>query len=522
MNDLFDMLLGRPLPMEVLRFLLFAAFALHMLFVLFTIGTAILSVYYYLRARFGGDEEAGAWLHRAMDAFLAHKSLAVVLGIAPLLLIQVGFTIPFFTAVNLFAPYWLGIILCLIISFLALDYVGRNYQAQPWLRTGLALGGLALLLLIPGVFVAVLTTTENSGQWISIMRNGYRLSGGLALHWLARYAHVIAAGIIFAGLFFTFVTQAEEAPRRRALLRWAIGGIVAQAFIGVGLYFSLPARPDLITQAAMGTGIMLALVLLVLARRGQIDGRMLRLPVIAPIGLALLIAMLLTRQSLQDRGVLPLNEQMTANAAVYQAMISPHHAASINTYETMLDTPYGNAHNAYTLSCSFCHGATGGGNGIEAQNLTIRPEVVAAIRTTRPYLRARLTEGVNGSAMPYFTIYTNDQLNDLIDYLDQSYGTFSAPGPVTAPVSPAAEQQAAQTFTAVCATCHGADGSGKGPVATGLLPPPPDFRQFSLTPQRAFQVISEGYTGTAMLPNSTLPEEVRWGLVKYVTNLRKY
>jgi mono/diheme cytochrome c family protein len=522
MNSLFDILLGRPLPMEMLRGLLFATFALHMVFVLFTIGTAILLVVYYLRFRFDGDDEAGAWVQHATDVFLAHKSLAVVLGVAPLLLIQVAFTIPFFTAVNLFAPYWLAIIACLILAFLALDYVGRNFRERPWLRSALAIGGLAILLIIPGVFVAVLTGAENSGQWITIMRNGYRLSGVLAWHWLARYAHVLAAGIVFAGLFFAVLTARGEAERRRSLLKWVVAGIVVQAAIGLALYLSLPGGREPLAETILAAGILCALALLVLLWRERSGGRPLRVPVVAPLALILLLAMLLTRQSLQDRGVLPLNDQITANAVTYQAAMQQHRPAALTTYENTLNTPYDNVHNAYTLSCGFCHGAAAAGNGIEAKNLAVPPEVVSAVRTTRPYLRDRLTRGVNGSAMPYFTVYTGDRLDGLMDYLDAQWGVFEQPAPVDKTVSAAAQEQAKTTFANTCATCHGPDGGGNAVTAKGLQPPPPDFRQFSLTPDRTFQVITNGYPGTAMVGNGALPEEVRWGLAKYVSALRQY
>ena len=128
---------------------------------------------------------------------------------------------------------------------------------------------------------------------------------------------------------------------------------------------------------------------------------------------------------------------------------------------------------------------------------------------------------VNGSAMPYFTVYTGNQVNALMDYLDAQYGTFRRPDPVTTAVSSAAARQAAQTFGTTCAACNGPDGSGATATSRGLLPPPPDFRQFSLTSERAFQVITAGYPGTAMAPNNGLPEDVRWGLVKYVASPRK-
>ena len=48
MNSLFDFLLAAPAPGAFIRGFLFAGFAAHLLFVLFTLGTAIIGVFYYL------------------------------------------------------------------------------------------------------------------------------------------------------------------------------------------------------------------------------------------------------------------------------------------------------------------------------------------------------------------------------------------------------------------------------------------------------------------------------------------
>lgn len=95
MNNIYDILLEKPLPDEWIHGLLFIFFALHMVFVLLTVGTAILSVYYFIDSRWGGKTNELRLDKRIIRIFMAHKSLAVVLGIAPLLLIQVGHTVPF-------------------------------------------------------------------------------------------------------------------------------------------------------------------------------------------------------------------------------------------------------------------------------------------------------------------------------------------------------------------------------------------------------------------------------------------
>ncbi|HLD47849.1 MAG TPA: hypothetical protein VJA64_08495 [Desulfobaccales bacterium] len=117
MNRLFDLLLAKPLAEGWLQVLLFFAFTLHLLFVLITLGTAI---------------------------------LAVVLGVAPLMLIQVAFATSFFTATNLLAPYWMFFIGLLIIAFLSFDILGHAIEPHRRYHLAIALVTLPALLLVPG------------------------------------------------------------------------------------------------------------------------------------------------------------------------------------------------------------------------------------------------------------------------------------------------------------------------------------------------------------------------------------
>src|ERR1035437_1986692 len=100
MNSLHDILLKKPLPDEWLLSLLFTTFTLHIIFVLLTLGTAIIALYYFAHSWWSGKLNEARWDKEILRTFLAHKSLAVVLGVGPLLLIQIGSTVPFFTGVN--------------------------------------------------------------------------------------------------------------------------------------------------------------------------------------------------------------------------------------------------------------------------------------------------------------------------------------------------------------------------------------------------------------------------------------
>ncbi len=83
----------------------------------------------------------------------------------------------------------------------------------------------------------------------------------------------------------------------------------------------------------------------------------------------------------------------------------------------------------------------------------------------------------------------------------------------------------ARVYAARCAACHGADGSGHGPGAVGLVPSPSDFtdrpRLLGTSPLAFFRKISAGVAGTAMPSfDVALTTDERWAVAMYVSGLR--
>lgn len=78
----------------------------------------------------------------------------------------------------------------------------------------------------------------------------------------------------------------------------------------------------------------------------------------------------------------------------------------------------------------------------------------------------------------------------------------------------------AMLYAQNCASCHGAEGNGRGPAAAQLNPPPIDFTDRARARERSlfglFQVIEQGLEGTAMPSFAQLPPEDRWALAFHV------
>ncbi|MCI0574005.1 MAG: FTR1 family protein, partial [Myxococcaceae bacterium] len=100
-----------------------------------------------------------------------------------------------------------------------------------------------------------------------------------------------------------------------------------------------------------------------------------------------------------------------------------------------------------------------------------------------------------------------------------------AGGLTRSPRQPPSLERGAQVFAASCTACHGADGSGKVPIAETMEPRPANFLDGEvmggLMPYKAFNTTSFGVTGTAMAAFPTLSDEDRWSVAFYLFTLRQ-
>jgi hypothetical protein len=95
------------------------------------IGTAITGLYYFQHAWWSGQRSELRWDKHIHKTFLGTKVLGVVLCVGALLVIQLYFGLPFYTATTLFGPYWLLVILIMIISFLMIDGISHTEEVHP-------------------------------------------------------------------------------------------------------------------------------------------------------------------------------------------------------------------------------------------------------------------------------------------------------------------------------------------------------------------------------------------------------
>lgn len=267
-----DLPLQLPLPEGLVKHLLVLLFLIHILFVNFMLGGQILSVLF---------EFLGLWrkkydhLAREIAATVTvNKSLAVVLGVAPLLAINVAYTTYFYTSTALIGFAWLMIILMAVVAFL-LTYV-HKYTWESWGRSQRALHltvGVAALLLFMAIALVFITNINLMVLPAFWPRVAGFLSAVLLPSALIRYIHFILAttaisALCAAGWFgrkrfdMALLPDFSRQELRILFYRIALIATLLQFLVGPWLLLSLPVPGHSLTVWLLFiTGILFAMLL---------------------------------------------------------------------------------------------------------------------------------------------------------------------------------------------------------------------------------------------------------------------
>lgn len=146
----------------------------------------------------------------------------------------------------------------------------------------------------------------------------------------------------------------------------------------------------------------------------------------------------------------------------------------------------------------------------------------------------RILESLGPSGAPFL-----EQMRSISDRIDRGQdpagvardcaalveGLVQAGGLTRSPRTPPDLAKGKALFAQDCAICHGASGHADTPTAKQLDPPPASFHDpevmASMTPYKAFNVMTFGVSGTPMPAYVTLTEDERWALAFYVFTLRQ-
>jgi cytochrome c oxidase cbb3-type subunit I/II len=173
----------------------------------------------------------------------------------------------------------------------------------------------------------------------------------------------------------------------------------------------------------------------------------------------------------------------------------------------------------FARNCAGCHGPQARGDGPAMEALLPRPRDLRTASFSDRALSEVFWNGVEGSSMPGWHDLPANDLRALAVFVQSLEDRQDRQGDVLSPLELA---RAESLYTANCAACHGADGSGNGLSAGSVVPPPTNFRQIRPALRYAEQVLAEGVPGTAMAPwRSKLSDDERRLLARYVRELHR-
>lgn len=297
-----DIPLPLPASTPFLEVLLVLAFIAHILFVNLMVGGSLLVLGLQLRGLREHDYDR---LARALaGSVTVNKSLAVVLGVAPLLLINVLYTIHFYTANALTGTAWILIVPSVASAFLLLylhKYTWDKLADQRRLHIAINALAVGLLLSIPLIFLANVNLMMFPERWTSV--HGF-LNALTLPNVLPRYLHFLAASLILTSLFgvgyfgrerfvVEGVFESLDRPRiRRSFYAIAFSVSLAQFLIGPLVLFTVPTKGlhvSVVWSIVMGAALAVPAVWMMWRElaSGAPDGK--RLPyIVAMLGVTVL------------------------------------------------------------------------------------------------------------------------------------------------------------------------------------------------------------------------------------------
>lgn len=282
-----DLELVIPGNVGFFEWLIVISFLLHIIFVNITVGSSALAVVQEVR----GIKTRNR-LYDEMASQLAHhtsvlKSIAVVLGVAPLLLISVIYTQYFYPSTILIGKAWLSLLILLIVAFLLLyvykftwDRWTHVYYKRIHVLVG-AIGSL-LLLFVPLIFIVNVVSMLYPDMWEG--SNGFFHALTYYPQVWQRYAHFILASFALAGFYVYFwnarlsrkAEKGEEEPSelhglgKKLGLKVLIVSTALQFFTGFWLLLQFEPEirllymgEDLLLTTLLVGSILLTIVLLV-------------------------------------------------------------------------------------------------------------------------------------------------------------------------------------------------------------------------------------------------------------------
>jgi len=247
-----DIPLPLPMPEWILILLLIISFLLHILFINLMIGgTALEIIAQVLGLK---DKKYDALAREIASTITVNKSLAVVLGVAPLLIINTLYTIYFYSANALTGWAFISVIPLVATAFLILyyhKYNWDNFENKKKLHIAILSTAFLIFMFVPLIFLSNINLMLFPDKWGEV--SGF-ISSVFLWNVIPRYFHFLAGTMAVTGLFIVWYFGRKKYPFEERLHGFTREEIkrkgyqitfwvtVSQIVWGPLLFFTLPWR----------------------------------------------------------------------------------------------------------------------------------------------------------------------------------------------------------------------------------------------------------------------------------------
>ena len=329
-----------PLPLPADRGLIVAVlifmFLVHILFVNLMLGGTILTAFFQGRSIKTGNMDDDALAYEIAKTITVSKSLAVVMAVAPLLAINLVYTIYFYTANALTGMVWIGIVPTVITAFLLL-YLHKytwHYpimQRHRKLHHAINLLALLLLLCVPLVFLTNINLMLFPDKWTQV--DGFFSAMFINFNVLPRYFHFLLASLAVTGLFMVWYTgrpafdvdelftNTSRPDLKRRFYKLATVCTMIQFVVGPSVLLTLPNYQWLHPMTlVLSVGVLFAILCLGLLTKeinakDEVVGQYLK-PIVLLLSVTVL-CMGTTRHMYREKALLPHSIDMQKKTAAY-------------------------------------------------------------------------------------------------------------------------------------------------------------------------------------------------------------
>ncbi len=361
-----DLPLPQPLPESVLQVLLVVFFLVHIFFVNLTVGgSLVVSWFEWLGRRRPRYDLLALEFAKTVTV---NKSLAVVMGIGPLLCINLIYTVQWYGANALTGHAWLLLVPLVTLTFLLAylhKYTWHRWEHGGWKTFHLCIGIVTCLLFlaIPFIFLANVNLMLFPGEWEKVKGFFSSLRIGNVF---PRYFHFILASVALAGFFgagwFWRSTVAAKVPGftreelRRVFYRIAFVATLLQFVAGPVLLLTLPSvgvTPRLYQLILPGAVLGIGLAMMLRSKiRGSDAGLASGYTMLCLLFTVIVLFMGSGRHAYREAALATHKEEVRQRTAAYEQALDQYRK---DNPDAGLAAPQAQTGQELFMTCAACH-----------------------------------------------------------------------------------------------------------------------------------------------------------------------